>query len=265
MLSVDNKDLKKYTKNLQEASKYAFPDTVRSTLSKMAYETSILYKKNVKEDLTIRGGATNIVLKSIHYDKAQYSEHDVNKMFSCVGQQAKTFGRETEQLRKQEFGETIKAKKKFTLKATKYSRGGSFKKFVQKENLISRTEAKKIKDIAKNPVRGNTKKQFAQAIAVVHNTHKTINFIPDKETSGHKFGIFQFKDTGTKIGKDGKKHIKGKAAKLLYSFKDKNQKLQARPMLKPATDKIASKGGEFFVKAAEDRLAKEMSKGLKQG
>ena len=64
-----------------------------------------------------------------------------------------------------------------------------------------------------------------------------INFIPDKETSGHKFGIFQFKDTGTTV-KNGKRKIKGKAAKLLYSFKDKIQKLNPRPMLRPATDKV---------------------------
>lgn len=263
MFEVDDKDLKQYTENLKNVAKYAYPDTVRSTLSKAAFETSVIYKKNVKSSLTIRGGKSNIVLKSVHYEKAPYKEKDVDKMASYVGQQAKTYNKPTDQLQKQEKGATLRAKGKFTLKATKFARGGSYKKFVQKENLISRVNAKKIEQIAAHPVKGDTGKQFAQAIAVVHNTHKTINFIPDKPTSGHKFGIFQFKDTGTKINKKGEKVIAGKSAKLLYPFKDKAQKLKERPMLKPATDKIVPKMGEFYVDEAEKRLAKEMSKKLK--
>jgi hypothetical protein len=263
MIECDDKDLKQYIQNLQNAHKYAFPDTVRATLTKAAYESSLLYKKNVQKDLTIRGGKTNIVLTSIHYEKAQYKEKDIERMASYVGQQAQTYGKTTEQLRKQELGETIHAKGKFTLKATKFTRGGSYKRFVQKENLISRTNAVHIEDIAHHPIKGNVKQQFKQAIAVAHTTHKTINFIPDAKTSGNKFGIFQFKDTGTKIGKDGKKHAKGKAAKLLYSFKDKNQNLKPKPMLKLAVEEIAPRMGEFFVNEAEKRLSKEMSKNLK--
>ena len=263
MFDIDDSDLKKLKKNLDAVHKYAFPDVVRRTLSTMAYNTSRVYKAEAKKALTIRGGESNIVLKSIHYEKAQYSEKDPGKMFSLVGEQAKTFGRTTEQLAKQEVGESIIAKGKHTAKATKFTRGGSFKRFVQKERLMAKTEAKKIENIAKNPVKGNTKKQFAQAIAVVHNTHKTINFIPDKETSGHKFGIFQFKDTGTVL-KNGTRKIKGKAAKLLYSFKQKVQRLTARPMLKPATDKVAPTGAKIFIQEAENKMLKEMSKGLKK-
>jgi hypothetical protein len=264
MFDIDDKDLKQYIENLQKTQKYALPDTVRGTLTKAAYETSVLYKKNVQKDLTIRGGSKNIVLTSIHYEKAQYKEKDIDKMASYVGQQAETYGKPTEQLRKQELGETIHAKGKFTLKATRFTRGGSYKKFVQKEKLISRTNAVHIENIAHHPIKNNVKEQFKQAIAVAHTTHKTINFIPDGKTSGNKFGIFQFKDTGTKIGKDGKKHAKGKAAKLLYSFKDKNQNLKPKPMLKLAVEEVAPKMGEFFINEAEKRLNNEMSKNLKK-
>lgn len=263
MFEVDNNDLKKFKKNLENVNKYAYPDTVRSTLTKMAYETGEQYKKNVKNELVIRGGASNIVLKSIHYEKAQFSEKDVNKMEALVGQQNKTFGRKTEQLKQQEFGESLIAKGKHTPKATKFTRKGNFKRFVPKENLIARTNAKRIGDVAKYPVKGDVKQQFKQAIAVVHRTHKTINFIPDKETTGHKYGIFKFWDSGTII-KHGKKHAKGKAAKLLYSFKNKVQRLHARPMLKPAADKIAPMGGKIFTQEAERKLFNEMSKGLKK-
>ena len=263
MIKVDDKDLKQYTENLKNAAKYAYPDTVRSTLSKAAYETSVLYKKNVRKELTIRGGKSNIVLVSIHYEKAQYKEKNVENMASYVGQQAKTFGKPSEQLRKQELGETIHAKGKFTLKATKFTRGGSYKRFVQKENLISRTNAVHIKDIVRNPS-SDPKEQFKQAVAYAHTTHKTINFIPDGKTSGTKFGIFQIKDTGTKEGKDGKKQVKDKSVKLLYSFKDKNQNLKPHPMLKLAVEQVAPKIGEYFVNYAEKRLSEEMTKNLKK-
>lgn len=264
MFNIDDKDLEQYQKNLDAVHKYAFPDTVRSTLSKEAFETSRQYKKNIKSELVIRGNqSSNIVLNSVHYEKAQYGEKDINKMESFVGQQSETYGKKTEQLRMQEFGETMYAKRSHIYKATKFTRGGNYKKLVPKDKLIARLQAKRIEDIAHHPVKGNIKKQFAQAVAVVHTTHKTINFIPDGETSKGKFGIFQFRDTGTKIKKDGTKVIKGHSGKQLYSFEGKSQKLHERPMLKPATDKIAPTVDKIFVEEAQRRLSKEMKKGLK--
>lgn len=263
MFNIDDKDLEQYQKNLEQAHKYAFPDTVRATLSKEAYDTSVEYKKNIKKELTIRGGKSNIVLNSVHYEKAQYSEKDIDKMTSFVGQQAETYGKKTEQLRMQEFGETMVAKRSHITKATKFTRGGSYKKTVPKDKLIAKLKAHKIEDIAKNPVKGDAARQFRQVVAVVHNTHKTINFIPDEKTKRGKFGIFQFRDTGTRIKKDGTKVIKGHSGKQLYTFEEKTQKLHERPMLKPATDKIAPNAKEIFVQEAERRLSKEMKKGLR--
>lgn len=263
MFDIDDKDLKQYEKNLNNVHKYAFIDTVRATLNAEAYQTMVQYKKNVREELVIRTPKNNIVMKSIGYERTNFSEKTVENLEAVTGQRAEFYGKETDQLRKQEFGETIVSKGKYTPKATKFTRGGSYKKTVPKQNLIARTNAKKIEDIAKNPVKGDIAKQFRQAVAVVHNTHKTINFIPDGETSRHKFGIFQFKDTGTIKKKDGRRVIKGHSGKLLYSFKDKRQELHKRPMLKPAADKIGAKSGEIFEKEAEKRLIKEMSKNLK--
>lgn len=263
LFNIDDKDLEQYKKNLDNAGKYAFPDTCRATLTKEAFETSKEYKKNIRQELTIRGGKSNIVLNSVHYEKAQYNEKDVDKMVSYVGQQSETYGKKTEQLRIQEFGETMVARRSHITKATKYTRGGNYKKFVPKDKLIARLKAQKIEDIARNPVKNDAAKQFKQVVAVVHNTHKTINFIPDKPTKRGKFGIFQFKDTGTHRRKDGKRVINGHSGKQLYTFEGKTQPLHARPMLKPASDKIAPKCGKYFEYEAERRLSKEMTKGLK--
>jgi len=263
MFNIDDKDFKILEKNLNDVHKYALVDTVRSTLNAEAYQTMQKYKKNVNNELLIRTPKNNIVTKSIGYDKTSFSEKDIDKLESKTGQRAEFYGKETSQLRKQEFGETLIAKGKYTPKATKSTRGGSYRKTVPKENLLARTNAQKIEDIAKHPVKGDIAKQFRQVVAVVHTTHKTINYIPDGETSGHKFGIFQFKDTGTVKKKDGTRKIKGHSGKLLYSFKEKEQQLHKRPMLKPATDEVCRKGGEIFKDEAEKRLIKEMSKNLK--
>lgn len=263
MFNIDDKDFKQFEENLNNVHKYALVDTIRGTLNAEAYETMVNYKKEVRSELTIRTPKNNIVIKSIGYDKSNNSEKNIEKLEAVTGQRSEFYGKETDQLRKQEFGETLVSKGKYTPKATKTTRGGSYKKTVPKQNLIARTNAKRIEEIAKHPVEGDVAKQFRQAIAVVHNTHKTINFIPDGETSRHKFGIFQFKDTGTIKKKDGTKKIKGHSGKLLYSFKDKKQELHKRPMLEPASKKVSEKSGEIFKNEAEKRLIKEMSKNLK--
>lgn len=261
MIEVDTTEIKKYIKNLENTSKDAYPKAVRSTLDSLAFNTQKKYKVNVKNELIIRGGNSNIVMKSIHYEKCG-SGLNVEKMESKVGQLSKLYGKDTVQLRKQEFGENITAKRKHLIKPTKFARGGSYRKMVKKINLVAKLNTKHIEDIAANPVKGDIKKQFRQGIAIAHRQHKTINFVPDAPTSGKKWGVFQFWDSGTVI-KKGKPHAKGKAAKLLYPFKDKTQHLQKRPMLQPATNEAAKKGGEIFVNEANRRIAKEMAKGLK--
>ena len=46
--------------------------------------------------------------------------------------------------------------------------------------------------------------------------------------------------------------------------KDKTQKLHERPMLKPATDKVAPKCADIFEQEAERRIAKEISNNLRR-
>lgn len=265
MFNIDNKDFKQLEKNLNNVGKYALIDTARATLSREAYETMVQYKKNVKQELTIRNPKNNIVTKSIGYDKADYKEHDIDKLESKTGQRSEMFGKKTEQLKKQEFGETLVSKTKYSPKATRLARGGNYKKIVDRDKLIAKLHTKRIGDVAKNPSRGSAETQFAQVVAVVHNTHQTIDFIPDSPSKRGKFGIIRFKDTGTyKNKKSGKKKIKGHSGKTLYSFEDKAQELHERPMLKPATEKTTGKTGAIFKEEAERRITKEMSKGLKK-
>lgn len=259
MLTVDNKQIKKYTKSLKNISSSAFPKAVRSTLDALAYKTSVLYKDNVHRTFTVRGGKSNIVLRSIRYQKCGKSL-ELSKMEAKTGQISKTSGKKTDQLRKQEFGETITSKSKYLAKPTQTARGGSYVNKVPKRNYRKNIKAQKIDGIAKNPSHGSTYTQFAQVVAVVHNTHKTTYFIPDRPTAHKKYGIFKFVDTGTHINKRGKKVINGHSAKLIYKMEYKTLKLKPRKTLEPATQETMKDFGTVFIKEADRRIDKEMHK-----
>lgn len=248
MFKIEDKELNTLKKNLNNISQTSFPIAVRSTLNKLAYNNFIEYKKNLNKELVFRGGQNNIVKKSVGYDKC-LNTLDINVMEAFTGQRIKTFGKKTEQLRKQEYGETITAKSKHITKATKYTRGGNYKRLVPSERLISKMNLKGIKDLVNN-VASTPEMQFKQAVAIAIKYNRTINFVPQK-TNGYKFGIYQLRGTSSKND-----------AKLMYSFKDKNQKLTPKPMLKTATDKIVKNRSEIFKKEAERRIEKEISKGL---
>jgi len=259
MLAVDDKQIKNYAKSLKNISNSALPKAVRSTLDALAYRTSVAYKDNVHRTFTVRGGKSNIVLRSIRYQKCGKSL-EIYKMEAKTGQIAITSGKKTDQLRKQEYGETITANSKYLAKPTQTARGGSFSKKVPIKNYKKKIKAKKIDEIAKNPSHSSTYTQFAQVVAVVHNTHKTTYFIPDKPTSHKKYGIFKFVDTGTHINKRGKKVINGHSAKLLYKMEYKSLKLRPRPTLEPATKETMQNFGTIFIKEADRRIDKEMKK-----
>lgn len=258
MFDIDNKQVKNLTKTLKRLGNEAFPKAIRSTLDATAYNTSQLYRDNVYRTFTVRG-KNNIVIRSIRYEKCSKGL-DISKMESKTGQQTKTSNKKTDQLRKQELGETITAKSKYLAKPTQTARGGSFVNKVPLKNYRKRIKAKKIDEIAKNPSHGSTYTQFAQVVAVVHNTHKTTYFIPDKPTSHKKYGIFKFIDTGTHINNRGKKVINGHSASLIYKMEYKSQKLRPQKTLEPATAKAMKDFNKTFLKEAYRRIDREMQK-----
>ena len=141
------------------------------------------------------------------------------------------------------------------MKPTKTARGGNYNKQVREKHYLQNiSDAQTIRDLVSNPAKTKDE-QFKQAVAVAHNTQKTINFLP--EENGKNKAIVQ-------ITPKKSKKIK-KTAKTLYSIKGKVQKLNKVPTLEPAGKLAGSKGGEIFINEAQRRLAKELSKGLPSG
>lgn len=266
MFDIDDKDLKQMQKNLDNVRKDAFPKAVRSTLDAMAYQTKREYDKNIKKELTIRGNKkANIVPASVGYEKCSNSLN-INEMQTFVGQKATMYGKKTDQLRKQEFGETLVAKSKHITKATKFARGNSYKKVVSRENYLAGMNIRRISDLTNYPA-ATVENQFKQAVAIAHRTlekGKYIHFLPDDSVKKHKFGVYRLYNSGSEKTENGDYRVNGKSVKFMYSFSDRTQALNPRPMLKPATDKISSNKKEIFYKEAERRMKKELSKKLSQ-
>lgn len=246
MLTVDDSELKQLTKNLKSVDKYAFPDAVRSTLNNLAYKAKGEYEKNVRAKLTIRNKG---YLKTIGFENCDRAIKDVDKMESKVGQRSQFFGKEIESFRKQELGETIRARGKHIVKPTRIARGGSYKRLVKEENLLSKLKVKRISDLVKHPASG-AQNEFKQAIAYTKRHGEKINFLPSRPSNFGIKGVYEI-DPNRK-----------KAAELLYSFKGKTQNLKPVPMLEPASNKAGAQSAEVFKHEAQRRIARELSKGL---
>lgn len=249
MFNIDKKQLKQYQKNLEEVAKNAFPKTVRSTLDRLAFLTVAEYKKNVKKSFVVRSVKSNIIIKSIRYEKCK-GTLDTSQMEALTGQGNTTFGKKTDQLRKQEYGETLVSKSKHIVKPTKYSRGGSYRKLVKSENFMANIKVKKITDLVEHPAK-NEFQQFRQAIGYIkHNPDKKIHFLPSGESYLGINGIAELSANGDK------------SAKFIYSLKDKTQALKPTPVLKPAANTIGAQSGSVFEHEMQRRIIRELSKGL---
>ncbi len=247
MFNIDDKEFKQMIKNLKSSAKNAVPKAIRSTLDRMGYLGQKVYKDNVKNNFIVRNKAANIVLKSIRYEKCP-NTLNISDMVTMVGQKETTYGKTTDQLRKQEFGEYIHSTGSHIMKPTKAARGGSYRKTVQKGNLLSDIRAYKIEDLVRHPAR-NEFKQFRQAIGYAkHNPGKPFYLITDKSYLGIR-GIARI---------DGSKEPY--SAEFLYSIKGKSQKLKNVSSLTPVGQAVGTQAGTIFRHEAERRINKELAK-----
>lgn len=245
MFKIEDKELKQVTKNLQKAHKYAYPDAVRSTVNAMAYQTAQAIKPKIKETFTVR--SQNFVKNTIRYENTKAKK--IEEMTSYAGQADKTFGKPSEQFKKQELGETIKAKNKHIVKPTKYARGGSYKRLVREENLMSKIKVKRISDLVEHPAKTEFK-EFRQAIGYIkHNPDEKVYFLPSSESYFGINGIVELNPNGK--------------SKYLYSLKGSEQPLRPQPVIKPTGEAIGAKSADIYKKEAQRRIEKELARGLK--
>lgn len=247
MFNIDKKEFTQFIKNLESVAKNAAPKAIRSTFDRMGYLGQKIYKDNIKSNFVIRNSNSNIILKSIRYEKCP-NTLNIPDMLVRIGQKETTYGKTTDQLRKQEFGEYLYSKGFHIMKPTKAARGGNYKKAVQKGNLLSDIRAYKIEDLIQHPAK-NEFQQFRQAIGYArHNPGNPFYLITDENYFGIR-GIARI---------DGSKEAK--SAEFLYSIKEKSQKLNAVKSLTPVGKMVGDQADTIFKREAERRIKRELNK-----
>ncbi len=243
MFKIDTKDLKTLTDNLRKCSKSAYPLTVRSTLNRMAFETSNTAKKDVLPKVfTLRN---KYIQSTVGYKRCD-NTFNIASMSSYAGQVSEWKGKPTGQLEKQEYGKPVFAKGKHTFVATPTARGGSYNKTILRSMQFSRLDVKKLSDFVENPT---------------HETHKEIR-------QSKAFAISKGKQVNVLLsnakGKKGIYTVSKKSVKLLYRLNERKTDIDRTQCLKTAADKTIAKAEEFYVSEAVKRFEKVMMAGLQK-
>lgn len=239
MLKVDTKDLKKLTDNLKRTHKAALPKTIFFTLNQMARNTALQAKENIAKSFTLRN---KYIEGSVGYKSKK--TFDINSMESYAGQFAIYKGKPTGQLEKQEYGQSILAKGKYTFAATPSARGGSYKKTIRKANMFGLLNVKKLSDFVEHPTQ-ETHKEIRQSKAFAISKGKKVNVLLTNKKN--KKGIYT---------------VSKNSVKLLYRLNERSTEIKQTQWLKPATDKVMATAERIFISEANKRLEKELSKGL---
>lgn len=244
MFQIDTKNIKQLVKNLERAHKDALPKTIFYTLDRMAKGTALQGKANVSKSFTLR----NKYIQGSIGNKSKRAK-DINAMESYAGQFAIYKGKPTGQLEKQEYGQSILAKGKYTFAATPSARGGSYKKTIRKANMFGGLDVHNLKQIVKTPTK-DPRKEIPQAIGYAFRHNKSFAIIAHSPKY-LRYGVFRI----TPRGQRG-------LASMLYKLNDKKTNIKVTQWLKPATDKVMATAERIFVSEANKRLEKELSKGL---
>ena len=247
MFKIDTKDLKTLTDNLRKCSKSAYPLTVRSTLNRMAFETSNTAKKDVLPKVfTLRN---KYIQSTVGYKRCD-NTFNIASMSSYAGQVSEWKGKPTGQLEKQEYGKPVFAKGKHTFVATPTARGGSYNKTILRSMQFSRLDVKKLSDFVENPT---------------HETHKEIR---QSKAFAKEYEITKGKQDNVLIKKEKEKKgiytVSKKSVKLLYRLNERKTDIDRTQCLKTAADKTIAKAEEFYVSEAVKRFEKVMMAGLQK-
>ncbi len=243
MFKIDTKDLKKLTDNLRKCSKSAYPLTVRSTLNRMAFETSNTAKKDVLPKVfTLRN---KYIQGTVGYKRCD-NTFNIASMSSYAGQVSEWKGKPTGQLEKQEYGKPVFAKGKHTFVATPTARGGNYNKTILRSMQFSRLDVKKLSDFVENPTH-ETHKEIRQSKAFAISKGKKVNVL----LSNAK-------------GKKGIYTVSKKSVKLLYRLNERKTDIDRTQWLKTATDRTITKVEDIYISEAVKRFEKVMMAGLQK-
>ena len=243
MINVDFKQVTTLRKLLEDMPRSAFPLAVRGTLNSFAYNTADYAKTTQLDSMFVL--RNSFIKGSVRYQNSSGSLR-IPQMVSFAGQLAVYKGRPTRQLEIQEKGLPIVSSGKYSLKALKSVRSGSFSRPVRPANYMEKLGVVKLDELVNKvtPVKG---KELAQAVAFATKHKKTIKVIAS--TSKKSRGVFK---------------VTSKSVQKLYSFKDKTTNIEKKEWLAQSTSTVMKQAQTIFNKEAQRQMEKEMKKRLKK-
>jgi len=220
MFGIDDKQIKRYERDLKAFAHRAYPFATKETVNKSAFTAMRIAKMDIAQDLTLRNRFT---VQSIRVE--QTKTLDVRRQAAIVGSTA-------DYMKDQEFG-AIKAKrgKEGIPIATAYSAGQGMGK---KPRTRLPRKANKLQNIRLKKLR--TPKNKKQALVL--KVQEAVN--SGKRNIFHDFGGRKKKGFFRVVG--GKRNVKrgwpGNARlKMLYDLSEQTVSIPRRPWLAPAVKK----------------------------
>lgn len=222
MIQIDDKELKRFEKDLLRFKKSAFPFASKTVLNNLAYESMKVSKNTIGSKMTLRNKFTQ---QSVRYEKT--NTLDLSKQESKVGSIAPYM--ETQEMG----GRKNKTGKVGVSIATGYSAG--------QDGSNTRTKlptnSNKMKNIILNSRVKNAK------------SRKQRNFLLIKESAKNK-KKFVYLDLGKTKGIfkliGGKKNTK---IKMIHSLSNKSVTIKKNEWLQPSVNKALDKKATFYKDA----------------
>lgn len=256
-MNVDKREIEQWATKLRKLGRTAYPLAVRSTLSTMAFRTTKRAKeKHLPEKFSLRN---SYIRKSVQYDRGS-NTLNINQMKAKAGQVARHNGKPSNQLQKQEFGGVDRPKRRYLKTALPQARTqkswgskvGARSKInkIDNEGMVT---AKSVTSYAKGRTRKSTGRAKAKQIIAVAIANKK------------KYVMFTSSNNNKVIARIRSRAGRGKkkgTVKMTVLYRlDEKRVNKPKPWLSPSVDDVTKQANEIFIKEAERRFAKVMSRG----
>lgn len=221
VITLDNKDVKRYARQLRVFADKAYPFATKSALNEGAFDAQRRYRGNAREKLTLRNTYTRT---SIQVDQARGLNVEAQR--AVVGSTAGYMAT-------QEFGGTEEGQGMAQPIATNTSAGQSYG-VRPRTKLPTRRNKRKNINLTRDDRRGTSRKQRNVAAAMGAAKSGRVVYMD----LGRVKGLFRVK--GTRAALD---------VRLIWSLSQKSVKIPATPLLAPAIVETRQRMPQFYLNA----------------
>lgn len=244
ILNVNDSEMIGLTAKLERLNKSAFPNAVRNTLNKAAFETKKQVPKSAEKVFTTRDKTFFKRFSTV--DKA--NGFDVNKMIATVGINANLNRDLAENLESQEFGGLVKGKKLIPHDKARVS--GSQSKRVAAQNKMPKLKIHNA-TMAYKAHNGTRKSKFVAAVMSTAKSGKT-HMLLKTGTMGMVYEV-------TSVTQ-GTNKVSFKIKKLYAVRSTKTNQVRGRHFMADSAMLVSKNMEKYYVENAQYQFDKELKK-----